>query len=517
MVQLSVSFVVILGFTCLSINGARILGLFPFTAKSHFNVMEPIVKELASRGHQLTVVSNFPHKTKSQNYTDIAVNPFDHWQVLGADAQTSAYDITGVSTAALLDVVIKMGLATTENAFQTKEVQELVHAGPEVKFDLIITEAFFHDAFLLFAHKFKCPVIAVTSCILPFAYNEALGNISPWSHVPFDYSDSDDKMDFQQRLSNALDIITDKIIRRFWYWPQMQILAEKYFSHLEGPLPNVRDLMSNVSLLLTNSHVSLNRPRPLLPGIVEVGGLHIRPVKPLPKDIQVLLDDCKNGAVYFSMGSNLKGKDLPPKARAALFQALGRLPQLVLWKWEGSQKDLGEDIPKNVVVRPWWPQSDVLAHPKVRLFITHGGLLSVQESIHRGVPLLVLPIYGDQKLNSMRATRGGYGLTIPFNELSEERVYDSVSQLLNNPTYTDNVKTLSEIFRDRIIDPLDTAIYWIEYVIRHKGAKHLRTAAIDLPWYSYYMLDILVVIIILLAMPFFIAKMLHSFVKKMFK
>lgn len=76
---------------------------------------------------------------------------------------------------------------------------------------------------------------------------------------------------------------------------------------------------------------------------------------------------------------------------------------------------------------------------------------------------------------------------------------------------------MSEIFRDRIIDPLDTAIYWIEYVIRHKGAKHLRTAAIDLPWYSYYMLDILVVIIILLAMPFFIAKMLHSFVKKMFK
>ncbi|XP_026479419.1 UDP-glucuronosyltransferase 2B4-like [Ctenocephalides felis] len=476
--------------------------------------MEPIVKELASRGHQVTVVSNFPQKIELQNYTDIPVDPFDHWAVLGTDSSNSAYDITDVSAKDLLDVVIKMGLATTENGLQTEGVKKLVHAGSEVKFDIIIVEAFFQEAFLMFAHKFKCPVVAVTSCILPFSMNEALGNISPWSHVPYDYSDSDDNMNFRQRLTNIMDIMYDKIIRRFKYWPKMQAIAEKHFSHLEGPLPDVRDLMSNISVLLTNSHVSLNRPRPLLPGIVEVGGLHIRPAKPLPQDIQKLLDNSENGAIYFSMGSNLKGNDLPAKARNALFKALGRLPVLVLWKWEGNQEELGEDIPKNVVVRPWWPQSDVLAHPKVRLFITHGGLLSVQESVHRGVPMLGLPIYGDQKLNSMRATRGGYGLTIPFNELSEERVEYSVSQLLNDPMYSENAKSLSAIFRDRVRDPLETAIYWIEYVLRHKGAKHLRSAAIDMSWSSYYMLDIIGVTMLALAVPYYITKMVHRIVKK---
>lgn len=67
------------------------------------------------------------------------------------------------------------------------------------------------------------------------------------------------------------------------------------------------------------------------------------------------------------MGSNLKGKDLPAKARNALFKALGRLPVLVLWKWEGNQEELGEDIPKNVVVRPWWPQSDVLGNNSISI------------------------------------------------------------------------------------------------------------------------------------------------------
>lgn len=41
-------------------------------------------------------------------------------------------------------------------------------------------------------------------------------------------------------------------------------------------------VMHNISLLLTNAHFSLNRPRPLVPGDVEVGGIHVGTPKPLP-------------------------------------------------------------------------------------------------------------------------------------------------------------------------------------------------------------------------------------------
>ena len=49
-------------------------------------------------------------------------------------------------------------------------------------------------------------------------------------------------------------------------------------------------------------------------------------------------------------------------------------------------------------------------------------------------------------------------------------------------------------FRDRPLAPLETAIYWIQYVIRHNGARHLRSAAVDLEWYQYTLLDVISVI-----------------------
>jgi glucuronosyltransferase len=52
------------------------------------------------------------------------------------------------------------------------------------------------------------------------------------------------------------------------------------------------------------------------------------------------------------------------------------------------------------------------------------------------------------------------------------------------------------------MSPLETAVYWTEYVIRHKGAPHLRSAAVGMPWYQYYLIDVLLVIFISIATIF---------------
>lgn len=44
--------------------------------------------------------------------------------------------------------------------------------------------------------------------------------------------------------------------------------------------------------------------------------------------------------------------------------------------------------------------------------------------------------------------------------------------------------------QDRPMKPLDSAVYWVEYVIRHKGAPHLRTAAMDLNWFQIHLIDV---------------------------
>lgn len=57
--------------------------------------------------------------------------------------------------------------------------------------------------------------------------------------------------------------------------------------------------------------------------------------------------------------------------------------------------------------------------------------------------------------------------------------------------YRENAQVRSAVMKDQIVSPLDSAIYWVEYAIRHNGAPHFRSAALDLAWYQYHMLDVI--------------------------
>ena len=59
--------------------------------------------------------------------------------------------------------------------------------------------------------------------------------------------------------------------------------------------------------------------------------------------------------------------------------------------------------------------------------------------------------------------------------------------------YRENA-SLSRIFRDQPLTPLQQAVYWTQYVIRHKGAPHLCSAVLDLAWYQYFLLDVIAVL-----------------------
>lgn len=130
------------------------------------------------------------------------------------------------------------------------------------------------------------------------------------------------------------------------------------------------ELYRNVSLILVQSHRLLNPPRPMMPGIINIGGCHITKPKPLPSDLQNYLDLSSNGVIIFAMGSLLPSSKMPTKQRDIFLNAFARLKQNVIWKFED---DSITNIPPNVRIHKWLPQSDILAHPNVVLFITHGG------------------------------------------------------------------------------------------------------------------------------------------------
>ena len=58
-------------------------------------------------------------------------------------------------------------------------------------------------------------------------------------------------------------------------------------------------------------------------------------------------------------------------------------------------------------------------------------------------------------------------------------------------SFKGNATRISRLLRDNPRTSIQQAADWIEYVHRHKGAKHLRPEVYNLHWYQYYLLDVL--------------------------
>jgi glucuronosyltransferase len=76
---------------------------------------------------------------------------------------------------------------------------------------------------------------------------------------------------------------------------------------------------------------------------------------------------------------------------------------------------------------------------------------------------------------------------------------------------------LSRIYRDQPLTPLEQAVFWTEYVIRHKGTPHLRSAVLDLTWYQYFLLDVIAVLALAVgSIIFFLLLVLRVVSRKVF-
>lgn len=79
------------------------------------------------------------------------------------------------------------------------------------------------------------------------------------------------------------------------------------------------------------------------------------------------------------------GDMMPDSKRKLILNVFSKLKQQVLWKWESETMP---DLPKNVKLSKWLPQQDLLGHKDIKMFITHCGGGSTEESIYHGVQTL---------------------------------------------------------------------------------------------------------------------------------
>ncbi|KAL3288264.1 hypothetical protein HHI36_002712 [Cryptolaemus montrouzieri] len=231
-------------------------------------------------------------------------------------------------------------------------------------------------------------------------------------------------------------------------------------------------------------------------------------------DLQRILDDAKDGLVYFSLGTNVRFEYVDKNFKESILTALGNLPFTVLCKWE--TEDIS-DKPKNVILRKWLPQQSILAHPNVKIFVTQGGSLSTEEAIINGIPLVIIPFLADQHWNAKILTRRGMAEYLSPESITEDLLVDTILKVVKDEKYKIKAQELRTIFLDQPRTGLEEIVWWYEYVIRHKGASHLRSPGADISYYDFLMLDVFVVILVTLFVIYHVMKLFLGIIMRLIK
>ncbi|KAJ0171755.1 hypothetical protein K1T71_012518 [Dendrolimus kikuchii] len=463
-------------------KAARILIVVPTPSISHQVVFRPLILELAKRGHELTVITPdpIPKEATSANITEIDLHDISYkcWRQEVFKSTTTTGNKDSLFTQ--MSVFMNIFITVFETQIRTKEVQDLIKSKP--KFDLLLVEACVRPA-LAFAHIFEIPAIFLSSLGTVFDMNQVIG--AP-TH-PILYPDI-----MRQKLNNLS--LWDKIVELYNHYRVNYVISNSVYNENESlkrlfgeDFPTYHELVKYVQISLLNVHPIWENNRPVPPSVVYMGGIHQMPKKELPKDLETYLNSSKNGVIYISFGTNVAPSMLPSERIQILKEGFSELPFDVLWKFD---KDEMPGKSKNIKLSKWLPQSDLLRHPKIKLFITQGGLQSTDEAIIAGVPLVGVPMLGDQWYNVEQYLRLKIGARLDMETLTKDKFKDTIQMVIGDESYKNNIIRLRSIIYDQPQTPLDRSVWWIEHVLRHKGAEHLRSPAANMSWSEYYELEL---------------------------
>lgn len=83
--------------------------------------------------------------------------------------------------------------------------------------------------------------------------------------------------------------------------------------------------------------------------------------------------------------------------------------------------------------------------------------------------------------------------------------------------YVENIKKVAQLTKDQPMTGLEKAVWWTEYVIRHRGAPHFKNPLTDMPTYQAYLLDVIGFIFVFTIILIYLCYKLFTNVKYVFR
>lgn len=372
--------------------GANILVLEGLASPSHHIFFRVINEALAAQGHNVTSIS-----------ADVETNPvanltYLHNEMVYAEIYKGYEDADNMNllefghdgNLATIFEVEEYYLNTLAGIRKSTGYKLLLAYPDDFKFDLVIYDYMAYPTILGFLHKFKNPpLIGVTAFHAASPTINLVGSSFNPAYIPF-YFGSGFKETFFGRVENFFLCFFDYFYKHYVVLPKIYSVVKDDFPGL----PDLAELERQTRVALINYSPAIHDLEPMLPNVIPIAGMHMQKVKRLPKEFQEILDNAKNGLILFSLGTNVKSWMLGDERIQKFIEAFRNLPQYtILWKFDNEKIP---NVPKNVIIRRWMPQNDILAHTNTKLFMSHCGLLSSLESTWHGVPILGVPIFLDQ-------------------------------------------------------------------------------------------------------------------------
>ncbi|CAK5072808.1 unnamed protein product [Meloidogyne enterolobii] len=186
---------------------------------------------------------------------------------------------------------------------------------------------------------------------------------------------------------------------------------------------------------------------------------------------------------------------MPLRMTKSFLNAFGRISEYdFLWKTEQTEIE-GIEVFKNVHLRRWINQKELIKHPKTRLLFAHGGYSSFLEAAKTGIPILLVPLFADQGINAKRAQRFGICEILDKKTLNDKIVEELLRKMLND----DRLKIVAMLADN---PPSSLSMPSLEYGLRlavsSKPDYFSLKSAQKLGFLEYFNVDLIIIIFILI-------------------
>uniref|UniRef100_A0A7E4VCT0 glucuronosyltransferase n=1 Tax=Panagrellus redivivus TaxID=6233 RepID=A0A7E4VCT0_PANRE len=478
------------------VNAARIAVLNNFFGHSHFAFLSNLADILAENGHDVTVIvaeantsAELPFPHKANLLVRDLPPPLNHMVAHESPKQQQTLwkeQYNFIQQHRNVDFFIKLMNAQCERFLSDSLFVEKVR---NQKYDFALIEPTDYCGYGMI----KLAGIPAYANSLPLTlsgvHGRALG-LGGNSLESYSFTTSyHPEMTFYERVWDVLLPFYDTVIKGV----DARMLGVDIVRKYADPEFTPEKAIANGRFLFLNTEEHIDFPRPITHKIVYIGGIMVdsKSSDALPDEYKEIFDNAKKGVVFVSFGSAAKSRYMPTHIKDAFLQLFAAFPEIsFIWKYEDPDDTIGNDLP-NLFKKTWVPQKELLPHPRLLAFVTHGGMNSVLEATFSGVSLLGIPLFADQMRNIKMLEYRESAVSIHKEAVTGKSLIAAMHKLTDTDSYRKHAQELAALAKSNPQSPKERFLTHMENAIKFAHTKdYLDIGHREFNTVRYYNLDV---------------------------